>query len=165
MLFFIGTYFILDSFGIGDPSVETRNKTVEEIVAVLSNEDSSQFVRGLSNVFSLVGTLGGEVDIINHYPDGRFSLSGWAIDRKRLDDPLDIFLVVPEKVVFATSTGKNREDVNKALNLPESVRPGFFDVFDYRLDCKFNEKDPYIVVVNQKREFALLKPAIRVTGC
>ena len=147
--------------GIGGLSVETTNKNIEEIVASLGNENTSQFVRGLGKAFSMIGSFGGEVDIINRVPDGRLHFSGWAVDRRRLDDSIDVFLVVPEKAIFATSTGKNREDVNKALNLPESVKPGFSDVFDYRFECRFNEKNPYVVVVNQKREFALLKPAIR----
>lgn len=165
MLFFIIAYFIFDSYGIGDRSVDTKNKSIDAIIAALANKDGSQFVRSLSRVFSMVGSFVGEVDIIIRGGDGRFNFAGWVVDMKQAGEPVLVFLIIPEKVIFMTSTGKTRQDVNKALALPESVNAGFSEIFDYQFDCKLNEKDPYVVVLNKKREFALLKPLIRVGGC
>lgn len=165
MLFFIVAYVIFDTYGIGDRSIDTTDKSVEAIVAALGNKDSAQFVRGLSKVYSMVGSLVGEVDILSRGPDGRLNFAGWVVDKRHAGEPMLVFLVVPEKAVFVTSSGRSRDDVIKSLNLPESAAPGFGDVFNYQFDCKFNEQNPYVVVVNQKKEFALIKPLIRVSGC
>lgn len=165
MLFFIVAYVIFDTYGIGDRSIDTTNKSVEAIVAALGNKDSTQFVRGLSKVYSMVGSLVGEVDILSRGPDGRLNFAGWVVDKQQAEEPMLVFLVVPGKAVFVTSTGRTRDDVRKALGLPESAATGFGDVFNYQFDCNLNEQNPYIVVVNQKKEFALIKPLIRVSGC
>jgi len=166
MLFFIFAYTVFDILNIGNPSVVTQNKSIEDIVATFGNERSDAFTRNLSRALPMATSIVGQIDDLRRGPDGRIYMRGWTLDRNDISQPLLVFLVIPKKAVLMTSTGKTRDDVPKALNLPqEASASGFDDTFSYQFNCKDNENNYYIVAVNQKRQFSLIRSRIRIDGC
>jgi hypothetical protein len=38
-------------------------------------------------------------------------------------------------------------------------------VFDYPFDCSNNEQGPLVVAINHKRQFSLINPLMKASGC
>lgn len=166
-LIFIFAYTLFDMLNIGKPSVDTRNKAIEQVVATFSNEPSSEFLKDMSRTFTPSKTIMGKVDDLQRDPSGRIRMRGWMLDRKELGQQVFVFLIVPRKAVLMSVTGKPRLDVPKALALAiEAGNAGFDDTFDFNFNCADNnDNPPYIVALNRENEFYLVAPSIRVSGC
>lgn len=166
-LFFIFAYAIFDRLDIGRPSsVDTTSKSIKDVVAAFGNKGSGEFIKDLFRKFPMAKTMMGKVDELRREPDGNVHMRGWMLDRNELGQQLFVFLIIPKKAVLMSATGKPREDVSGALGLPkESAIFGFDDIFNYKFNCADNENSPYVVAFNQKDEFYMVNPSIRIAGC
>ncbi|MGA7449827.1 MAG: hypothetical protein WBW73_00620 [Rhodoplanes sp.] len=165
MLWFLASYAVFDWIGVGNAQLDMTNKSVEDIIALFGNLNTSKFPTELSQVLPQAQSMIGAVDLLQRLPDGRLRLVGWVVDKDEREQPVSVFAIIPTKVVLATRTGKKRDDVASLLKVPNGVPAGFDDVFQYQFDCKDNEQVPFVVAVNQKRQFSVISPAFPVRGC
>ena len=166
MLWFLGAYILFDWIGVGKATINTKNKSIEDIVAILGNRDSSEFIKELSRVLSRSQSTVGYIDLLQRLPDGRLRLAGWAVDKEEAGQPVSVFVIVPTKAVLMTTTRSKRDEVAVTLGLPKDLMAaGFDDVFEYQFSCKDNERNPFVVAVNRKKQFSVINPGMRVSGC
>lgn len=163
-LWFIISYIIFDVVGVGSISIDPK-KPAEDVVASLADDTSSNFAKRLSRIWSVSPSITGTIDTVERGSDGRLRLAGWAIDKTKAA-PLSIFLIIPTKAVLLTHTGTKRDDVSSALQLSKDFDlAGFDNVFPFEFDCKDMDLNPFIVAVNQTKEFSLITTAVKVAGC
>jgi hypothetical protein len=164
MLWFLTAYGIFDLMGVGT-AISTKNKSVEDIVAILANRTNEEFIKELSRVLSRSQSTVGYVDLLQRLPDGRLRLAGWAVDKGETGEPVSIFVIVPTKVVLMATTHNRREEVALAIGVPKDSKTGFDDVFDYQFNCKDNERNPFVLAINHKKQFSVINAGMRVSGC
>jgi uncharacterized membrane protein YhaH (DUF805 family) len=166
LLSFAFSYGLLNSLGIFDIKAHSTTERIEDIIASIGNRDGSQVSKDLSTTFSKTPSIIGVVDVARRNSDGRFEFAGWAIDQSELEKPVLVFVIVPKKVVLMTSTGQKRDDVAEGLGFPKDpLAAGFSEVFDYPFDCSNNEQGPLVVAINHKRQFSLINPLMKASGC
>lgn len=165
-LWFLISYIVFDLLGVGGLDLRSKGN-VEDVVAALGNYDSTRFVKELSQTYSPKQSIIGVVDSLEVRADGTVRVSGWAIDKDDSQRSLSVFMVVPNSVVLVTSTSIMREDVRIALRLSGEFKPmGFDDVFTFKLACEDKALKFFFIAVNQeKKQFALIRPPNRVSGC
>jgi hypothetical protein len=163
-IWFLISYLIFDLIGVGDTTTDP-NGPAENVIATLANNNSTEFVKALSRLWSVSPSIIGKIDLLQRLPDGRLQLAGWALDKSKAE-PLSVFLIIPTEAVLVTRTGKRRDDVWTALRLSKDFQsPGVDDVFSFKYNCKFNDLNPLVIAVNQNRQFSVIKPWIQVKGC
>lgn len=166
LLTIIQLYNVFNYSGMMAIDSSSATERVEDLVALMGNNDGSQVSKNLSSTFAKAPSVIGVVDIARRSGDGRFELAGWAIDLNEVEKPLLVFVIVPKKVVLMTGTGKKRNDVADELGLPrEPLAAGFSEIFDYRFDCSDAERGPLVLAINQKRQYSLINPLMKVSGC
>ena len=160
------SYAGLTFLGVPNSYSDLATERVEDVLALIGNDEGSQVSKNLSSTFSKTSSIIGVVDIARRSGAGRLELAGWAIDLNEIDKPLLVFVIVPKKVLLMTGTGKRRDDVAEGLGLPrERLAAGFHEVFDFQFDCSNNEHGPLILAINQKKQFSLITPLMKVGGC
>ena len=111
MLWFLASYAVFDWIGVGNAQLDMTNKSVEDIIALFGNLNTSKFPTELSQVLPQAQSMIGAVDLLQRLPDGRLRLVGWVVDKDEREQPVSVFAIIPTKVVLATRTGKKRDDV------------------------------------------------------
>jgi hypothetical protein len=165
-LFYISARTVCDFLIMEGSEVDVTDQSVEEIVARFANYDSAGFAKAMARKLVMDSSIVGAIDVAHRSSDGRLHLVGWAFDKADIYKPIYIFLIVPGKIVFMSSTGQKRNDVTDFFHLTgEAVYAGFDTVFDRQFDCKYNEQHPFIVAVNQTGQFSLLKTSVVISGC
>jgi len=166
-LFFIFAYAICDFLGLDTPVVDVKEQSIEKIVAVFARYyDSAEFVKEMARKLAVHKSIVGEINLLERGSDGRLHLVGWALDTQDSSKSLDIFLIVPQKLVMMSSTGLRRDDVTDHFGLAkEAAYPGFDAVFENRFDCDYNKKGAFVVAVSRTKQFSLIKPWVQANGC
>jgi uncharacterized membrane protein YhaH (DUF805 family) len=160
------SYAGLTYLGVPNSNSNLATERIEDVLALIGNDEGSQVSKNLASTFSKTSSIIGVVDIARRSGAGSLELAGWAIDLNEIDKPLLVFVVVPKKVVLMTGTGKRRDDVAEGLGLPrEHLAAGFHEVFDFQFDCSNNDLGPLILAINQKKQFSLITPLMKVGGC
>lgn len=163
-LWFLVSYIAFDWIDGGEAKLDSSS-TVEGVMATLANYDSTRFLSRLPRVYSKKSSMFGAIDLIQRLPDGRVQMAGWALDKAEAGQ-VTVFLIIPTKGVLVTSTGKRRDDVSTAFRLTKDFdSSGFDDVFEFQFDCKYNEKKPFAIAINQKKQFTMIKYEKKVSGC
>lgn len=165
-LFYILAYTICDFLRLGKSEVDVNGQPTDKIVAVFAKYDSAEFIKEMARKLAVNNSIVGEINLAERVSDGRLHLVGWALDRQDTSKSLDIFMIVPQKLVFMSSTSRKRDDVaDHFLLAREAVSPGFDAIFENRFDCDYNKKGPLVIAVNQTKQFSLIKPWLQVSGC
>jgi hypothetical protein len=165
-LVFIFAWAMSDFLGQGKPKVDVVGQPIEKIVAVFAKYDGAEFAKEMARTLAVDDSIVGDINLVKRGTDGRLHLVGWALDRQDISSSLDVFLVVPQKLVFMSSTGQKRDDVTKHFHMPrEAAFPGFDAIFENRFDCNYNQKGPFLVAINQRKQFSVIKPRVQVSGC
>ena len=75
MLWFLASYAVFDWIGVGNAQLDMTNKSVEDIIALFGNLNTSKFPTELSQVLPQAQSMIGAVDLLQHLPDGRLRLA------------------------------------------------------------------------------------------
>lgn len=162
----IQLYIVFDFIGIIDAKASSTTERIEDIIASIGNRDGSQVSKELSTTFSKTPSIIGVVELARRTGDGRLEIGGWAVDRSELEKPVLVFVIVPKKVALMTSTGQKRDDIAEWFEVPKDrLGAGFGEVFDYPFDCSDAERGPLVLAINQKRQYSLINPLMKVSGC
>jgi hypothetical protein len=128
-----------------------------------SDFDVAMKIAGLSH--AKPNTIVGYVDKVRRDPDGRLTLTGWAVDKLQ-GKPVTILALLDSTFEPVAVTHGPRPDVTKALHMSAEKTKNV--VFSGRIqravDCDMADS-VLVVAVNQHKQMATIADEVSVLGC